>query len=240
MAAARTLAAAQAAAQQQAVADAQQQQQQIADGFLAHLSNESLEVLSHFGPEAPNKLNAYACQVEDALLQAVEHQRQQATALQEQYAYIEQAQEVFAAAQAKLQAMEQILTDPDALADYVKGFYAPDGPYPVQTSGEEAQSRLEQGMVDPTTGRLVQGMGHPNMDLIGQQAAAEEQQQQQQRFERPSMPPIIAPQGGSRMAGTGLWGDFSQLMDTRPQDAWKLLDQASPEELRRKILVMEG
>jgi hypothetical protein len=243
-AAARTIAAAQQAAAEQAQLQAYLQQRQAAasaDSFLANLSNESLEVLSHFGPETPKKLNTYSCQLEDALLQAVEHQRQQAEALQEQYAYIEQVQEVLAAAAAEREAMQTILTDPDQLAAYVKGFYAEDGPYPVQTRGEEAQSRLAEGLAVIEQGQMMGGYRRPDMDLISeaQQQQLIAEQQAQQPFQRPTMP-MPSPQAGSRMAGAGLWSDFSQLMDTRPQDAWRLLDQASPEDLRRKVLIAEG
>ena len=41
------------------------------DGFLFSLSSESLEILEHFGNEAPALLNKYSNAVEDALIEQV-------------------------------------------------------------------------------------------------------------------------------------------------------------------------
>ena len=41
------------------------------DTYLSQLSNESLDVLQHFGSEAPSLLNKYSCAVEDALIEQV-------------------------------------------------------------------------------------------------------------------------------------------------------------------------
>ena len=40
--------------------------------FIGELSDDSLEVIEHFGVEAPSLLNTYACAVEDALIKQVE------------------------------------------------------------------------------------------------------------------------------------------------------------------------
>ena len=37
-------------------------------------------------------------------------------------------------------AMNMIMTDPDVLADYVNGFFGPEGPYPTETAEETASS----------------------------------------------------------------------------------------------------
>ena len=47
------------------------QQYESRDGYLSRISDESLEVLQHFGEEAPVLLNKYACAVEDALIEQV-------------------------------------------------------------------------------------------------------------------------------------------------------------------------
>ena len=77
----------------------------------------SLEVINHFGADAPAVLNNYAVQVEDALINT-NNQLQEALIIkgnvQEHKAY------------------ETILTDPDVLADYTCEFYGPNGPYPVE------------------------------------------------------------------------------------------------------------
>ena len=48
-----------------------QSQQAVSDAYLSQISDESLEVLEHFGAEAPVLLNQYACAVEDALIEQV-------------------------------------------------------------------------------------------------------------------------------------------------------------------------
>ena len=233
--------AAQAAQQQMAQAAQLQQAQQLAalqaaaqnasqrgDSYLDNISNESLEVLSHFGAEAPVKLNQYACQVEDALLQSLQHQQQQSIAIQQQHEYIERVQEVLAAAGADREAMLQIITDPDTLSDYTTKFFGPNGPYPIETPAEQAQRSLQEGLIqqgDP----LMPYAGNPRMEMAPQQ------------FQRPQMPMPNPSAGGQRLAGNGnVWGQFSQLMDVAPQDAWKVLEQAGPDAVRSKILFMEG
>jgi hypothetical protein len=230
---------AQAQAQQMALmqaAAAQQAGVQRGDSYLDNISNESLEVLSHFGSEAPVKLNQYACQVEDALLESLQHQQQQAIAIQQQHEYIERVQEVLAAATADREAMLQVMTDPDVLSDYTKNFFGPNGPYPVMTPAEQAQQALRDGMV--TDGApLMPRAGNPRMDVSSELQA----QAQAQQFQRPQMPMPNPSSGGQRLAGNGnVWGQFSQLMDVAPQDAWKVLSQAQPEDVRSKILFMEG
>jgi hypothetical protein len=218
---------AQAMAAQQAAAGAQR-----GDSYLDNISNESLEVLSHFGPEAPVKLNTYSCQVEDALLESLSHQQNQAAAIKQQHEYITQVQEVLAAATADREAMLKILTDPDTLADYTKNFFSTDGPYPVQTPAEQAQQALAEGMIGQD-GPLMPPAGNPRMDAMAQQVAP-------QQFQRPQMP-MPQPGAGPRMAGNGnVWASFSQAMDVAPQDAWKVLAQADPEAIRSKLLFMEG
>jgi hypothetical protein len=230
---AMTQAQAQAMAAQQAAASAQR-----GDNYLDNISNQSLEVLSHFGPEAPVKLNTYATQVEDALLEALGHQQTQASAIAQQHEYIEQVQEVLAAATADREAMLAILTNPDVLSDYVKQFFGPEGPFPVQTPAEQAQQALAEGMIGQD-GPLMPTAGNPRMDPAYAQAEAAAQAQAQQ-FQRPQMS-MPQPGAGPRMAGNGnVWGQFSQLMDVAPQDAWKVLSQAGPEDVRSKILFMEG
>jgi len=94
------------------------------DAYLSQISDESLEVLEHFGAEAPTLLNTYACAVEDALIEQV--QRGQSMGL------------MLEAAGEERSAMNLMLTDPDVLADYVNDFYGPNGPYPTETRDETA------------------------------------------------------------------------------------------------------
>ncbi|MDM7954745.1 MAG: hypothetical protein QUV07_16225 [Cyanobium sp. CZS 25K] len=86
------------------------------DSYLDNISQESLDVLQHFGPEAPVKLNTYACAVEDALLESLAHQRT--------------LQQRLTAATDEREQMLGILTDPDRLIAYVCGFFGPEGSCP--------------------------------------------------------------------------------------------------------------
>ena len=110
-----------------------QTQEAVSDAYLSQISDASLEVLEHFGAEAPVLLNQYACAVEDALVEQV--QRVQAQSL------------VLEAAGEERAAMNLMLTDPDVLADYVNDFYGPNGPYPTPTQ-EEAYYMEQQAARD--------------------------------------------------------------------------------------------
>ena len=104
----------------------QQQAAPATDAYLSQISDESLEVLEHFGAEAPSLLNQYACAVEDALIEQVQRGQSQSLMLE--------------AAGEERAAMNLMLTDPDVLADYVNDFFGPNGPYPTETAEETADS----------------------------------------------------------------------------------------------------
>jgi hypothetical protein len=88
------------------------------DQLLANgVSKASLEVIDHFGADAPAILNQYSCNLEDNLIQSNE-QLQQAVGLLEELAD-------------EHRAYEKILTDPDVLADYTCEFFGENGPYPI-------------------------------------------------------------------------------------------------------------
>ena len=99
-----------------------QAQGQVRDAYLSQVSDQSLEVLQHFGAEAPALLNQYACAVEDALVEQVQRGQSQTQLLK--------------AAGEERTAMNIMLTNPDVLADYVNDFYGPKGPYPTPTKAE--------------------------------------------------------------------------------------------------------
>ena len=61
-----------AAQRKETLAQVAAQQESQSDAYLSGISNESLEVLEHFGAEAPVLLNQYACAVEDALIEQVQ------------------------------------------------------------------------------------------------------------------------------------------------------------------------
>ena len=81
------------------------------------VSNESINVIDHFGPDTAALLNDYSCQLEDAVGATNSQLGEAAGLLQE----LSQEHKVY----------EKILTDPDVLADYTCEFFGPNGPYPV-------------------------------------------------------------------------------------------------------------
>ena len=128
------------------------------DAYLSQISDESLEVLEHFGAEAPNLLNTYACAVEDALIEQV--QRGQSMSL------------MLEAAGEERTAMNIMLTDPDVLADYVNEFYGPEGPYPTPTQAELAEmeqmaayQQFENEIAYQEQNNVPQNFQRPEMDF---------------------------------------------------------------------------
>ena len=188
----------------QAISD----QQLLANG----VSPESLEVINHFGADAPAVLNNYAVQVEDALINTNNQ-------LQEAVGLLKEMSE-------EHKAYETILTDPDVLADYTCEFYGPNGPYPVEE--------------DPA-GQVVGNPGITQQQqaaaLQQQQAAA--QAQADPRFARPQMP--VPPQPQAPENNGDFWNNFGALTDKDPANAWRYLNQAqqTPDIFRNKMLVME-
>lgn len=180
-------------------------QQLLANG----VSPESLEVIDHFGADAPAVLNNYACTVEDALIS--------------RYQQLTEAVELLEELAKEHQAYEAILTDPDILADYTCQFFGPEGPYPVEDQGY--QQGYEQG--------YDQGYEQP----YDQNAYYEEQYDQQP--ERAAMPVPPNPQLDMDARGfwdnfgtvadrdpSNAWRYLSQA-------------QRNPSVFRQKLLVME-
>ena len=177
----------------QAISD----QQLLANG----VSPESLEVINHFGADAPAVLNNYACQIEDSLI-TTNQQLQEAVGLLQ-----EMSQEH--------KAYEQILTDPDVLADYTCEFFGPEGPYPVEEDNVAPAAPIFAG----------QQIQNPQI--------------QAQAPVRPEMP--VPPQPQTPADPGDFWKDFGGAADRDPQNAWRYLNaaQQNPEVFRQKLLVME-
>jgi len=140
-------------------------QQQASDAYLSGISDQSLEVLEHFGAEAPALLNTYACAVEDALIEQVQRGNSMNHMLE--------------AAGEERGAMNIMLTNPDVLADYVNDFFGPNGPYPTETETEtyhreqyEARAQFEAEIQAQEMGRVPQQFQRPavqNMPTPGRQ-----------------------------------------------------------------------
>ena len=194
--------------QQQAAQDQYLSQSQSApsDSYLSQISDVSLEVLEHFGAEAPALLNNYACAVEDALIEQVGRNGTMNLMLD--------------AASEERAAMNIMLTNPDVLADYVNGFFGPEGPYPTLTAAEKAQVA----------------------EYRAREQFANEIEQQEERgvptnFQRPVMD--MPTPGRQQSAANSFWGDFSQLMDNNPENAWQYLSGAPAQAFQSKMLVQD-
>ncbi len=131
---------------------------QAQDQYLSGISGESLEVLEHFGAEAPALLNTYACAVEDALIEQVQRGNNVLSA--------------FEASHEENGAMNLMLTNPDVLADYVNEFFGPEGPYPTETADEtqvrqqqEARAQFEAEIQAQEQGQVPQNFQRPQMDM---------------------------------------------------------------------------
>jgi len=128
------------------------------DNYLSQISDTSLEVLEHFGAEAPALLNQYACAVEDALIEQVGRGNSLNTMLN--------------AAGEERAAMNLMLTDPDILADYVNDFYGPNGPYPTETQQEtavrqnqEARAQFEAEIEAQQRNEVPPNFQRPQMEM---------------------------------------------------------------------------
>ena len=131
---------------------------QAQDGYLSGISDASLEVLEHFGAEAPALLNQYACAVEDALIEQVQRGHSM--------------NHVLEAAGEERAAMNIMLTDPDVLADYVNEFFGPEGPYPTETPEEayareqfEARAQFEAEIEAQEMGRVPERFQRPYQEM---------------------------------------------------------------------------
>ena len=197
------------AQQQQQAAQAQylsQSQSAPSDSYLSQISDVSLEVLEHFGAEAPALLNNYACAVEDALIEQVGRNGTMNLMLD--------------AASEERAAMNIMLTNPDVLADYVNGFFGANGPYPTPTASERAQIAE-----------------HVAREQFANEIAQQEERGVPQNFQRPVMD--MPTPGRQQSQANSFWGDFSQLMDNNPENAWQYLSGAPAQAFQSKMLVQD-
>jgi hypothetical protein len=183
------------------------------DEYLQSVSNESLEVLQHFGAEAPALLNRYACVVEDALLAQAQQTAQALSQMQTLQEQLQNSHTVIGAAAEDNAAYHTLLTNPDMLSSYVNEFFGPQGPYPTE---------LPQ-------------------DRLAAEVAANERQfaPAAPSYQRPQLD-MPAPDVQAGNGGDDFWASFSALSERNPAAAWQMLSQASPDALRSKVLVSEG
>jgi len=113
-----------------------------------------------------------------------------------------------------------MLTNPHVLADYVCGFFGPQGPYP-QPSREEK----------------VQIAEHQMRQQFANEIAEQEERGVPSNFQRPVMD--MPTPGRQQSQANSFWGDFSQLMDNNPENAWQYLSGAPAQAFQSKMLVQD-
>ena len=181
------------------------------------VSENSLQVIDHFGPNAAEDLNTYSCQLEDHLIQTNQQLGESVALLKE--------------LSAEHKAYEKILTDPDVLADYTCEFFGENGPYPVSQGGVPAQGQQ--------VGQQFQNADRSHTIPTAPAPTAKPATAAPVAPQRPSMPapPAPQPQGNPE----DFWNNFGSAADRDPQNAWRYLNaaQQNPEVFRNKLLVME-
>lgn len=183
------------------------------DAYLSGISDESLEVLVHFGAETPALLNKYSCVLEDALMNQARQNYENQQIVAQLAEAIEEAKLVIGAAAEDNAAYHTLLTNPSLLSDYVIDFFGPEGPYPVRTPRDALAEEVAM-------------------------AEAEYAQMPRRSFERPQMD-IPAPGAQRRGGGSDFWDVFEQVSNSNPAALYQLLSQASPEDLRSRILISD-
>ena len=222
--------------QVQAQPSIQQQNAQGQDGYLGAVSDESLEVIQHFGAEAPALLNRYACVVEDALINQAQETAKSLQQVEKLTQSVEGAKKVVKAAAEDNAAYHVMLTNPDMLSEYVNEFFGPQGPHPVELPQDRLaaevaanEARTQQAQFTPTPQAAPQA---------SQEAPKQAAPTKQPTFQRPQMD---MPAPGTQAARQGdFWAAFSNLSDKNPAAAWQALSQATPDQLRSKVLVSEA
>lgn len=197
------------------------------DQYLDVVSPQSLEVLSHFGAEAPAVLNHYACVVEDALIDQARQTletRQAAGQIQEQ---LQNAQQVLLAAAEDNAAYHTILTDPKLLAQYVNDFFGPNGVYPVELPKDRLAAEVAYGESGAQLPAPRSGVQLPPA------------QSEPMAYERPQLD-VPAPGTQSVYGSNDALSTFSQIFDRDPAAAADYLYRnMTPDAFRTRQLIAE-
>ncbi len=233
-----------------------------ADGFLGGLSNQSLEVLQHFGPEAPALLNHYSCVVEDALINQARQTLALTEAAQNLQVNLQNAHTLIAAAAEDNAAYHTILSDPQTLAAYGQEFFAPGGPggEPVAPYEETPRDRLaaEVAYGESRSQMLPPRAGARFGDQFSLPPAAQPQIQNQapqqpqgpseadfaaqraQVYQRPQLD-LAPPSQAATPTAQAFWDQYNYLMDHNPRQAVTFWDQnVSPEFLKARPFMGEN
>ena len=182
------------------------QEQLAANG----VSEASLQVIDHFGADAPAILNDYACKIEDSLIQTDTQLKQGVHLLKE--------------LNAEHKAYTKILTDPNVLADYTTKFFGPEGPYPVSKQAPAAPVAAGQ-----TVGQQFQAQTPAQAQSQAPAAAPQ----------RPEMPVPPQPQAAATPGDFWNNFGNAADRDPQNAWKYLNAAQQNPEVFRQKLLVME-
>lgn len=154
--------------------------------------------------------------LEDALLGQAKQTYEAQQEIQNLRAVIEEAQMVIGAAAEDNAAYHTLLTDPDLLSDYVIEFFGMEGPFPVETPRD----------------RLAQEVA------MNEAAYAPQRSAPAPVFQRPQME---MPEPGPSAGGSSdFWDAFEQVSTYNPGALYQLLSQASPDDLRSRVLISDS
>lgn len=187
------------------------------DSYLATVSNESLAVLEHFGPEAPALLNEYATTVEQALIAQANQTVDALTELTQANEVIDEAQLAVSRLMDDNAAYQELCTNEELLAEYVNTVMGPGGPF-------------EQILPEDQLAADVASYGNRGTQRI-------------ESYQRPSFA-MSQPQsqGGAEAMNedpSTFWDEFAVLRRANPSQAYRMLSMATPQQLVSRPLVYE-
>lgn len=156
--------------------------------------------------------------VEDALLNQARQTQELSQNIQVLGRTLEEAKIVIGAAAEDNAAYHTLLTEPNLLSDYVIDFFGEQGPYPVETPRTQLAAEIAANEAAYT----------PPRPAYQAPPAA---------YQRPQMEmPAPGPQAGR---GSDFWDAFEAVSSTNPAALYQLLSQASPDDLRSRILIAD-
>jgi hypothetical protein len=201
------------------------------DSYLSSLSDESIAVLQHFGPEAPALLNRYATTIEEALLAQAGQTVDALQQLQTANHVIDESQLVVHGLLEDNQAYQELCTNKELLADYVNTVMGPGGPF-EEIIPEDRLAADVAAFQGTLPGDVVQ------QGYRGPQPGA---QRQAQGYQRPGFE-MQPPGAGAELVSDNpaeFWEKFAQIRKQNPSQAWMALQMATPEQLASRALVSE-
>ena len=186
-------------------------------------------------------MNRYACVVEDALLTQAKQTSETLEKVQAMQGSLEKAKKVIGAAAEDNAAYHVMLTNPDMLSSYVNEFFGPEGPYPTELARDRLAAEVAAGE------QRFQPQAAPQAPAPSQAPAPQAQAPQAPAPQAPApqapefqRPQLDMPAPGVQAGSDDFWSAFSNMSDSNPAEAWKVLTSASPDALRSKVLVSEA